>query len=272
MPQACRVCALGPSTVKELETDFIGGMNAYQLKEKYGVSYGSVQAHLENHLPKKIVVHAQVEAQQTSTHLLEKIDDLYAYMKVIFQRNFDRNKDGIALKALEAQKGTLELLAKISYALHQSKLADIEKDRYDRLQTSIPIERLTKHEQIMYFQLSQKLMGDRDTIDFELINQAANYDVSEIVDKEVVLNDGLDEQPIQSPNNINSQDEPPIRFRRRKSKKPQETKFEPFDKGKPPRVQGPAIRLRSTNELNPIQCTSKKISPDNQRLVLPFNP
>src|SRR5688572_27711101 len=111
MPQRCKVCALGPSTVKELESDFVSGMNRNQLSKKYGVTYDSATFHVNNHLPDRIVKGAEERLQQDGLHLLEKIDELYSWMKVIFQRNYEKNRDGLALKALGEQRNTLELLA-----------------------------------------------------------------------------------------------------------------------------------------------------------------
>lgn len=254
MPQACKVCALGPSTVKDLESDYVMGMNTHQLKEKYGVSYGSVQSHLENHLPERIVRGAQIELRQDSLHLLEKIDELYSWMKEIFQRNYDRKKDGLALKALEAQRGTLELLAKISYALHQNKLAEIEKDKGELLNVDIPIDRLTKEEQVVYFQLLQKLQGDRVTIDVGSILQRRDNDFTVLVSRGDKYEEVEEGTASQSLNILKTQNDSHVRMRRTKyAGTEQGMTFKPIDQGTPPNTRNSYRRslsnaLRSTDE------------------------
>lgn len=121
MARACKICELGRRKAHELEQDYINGMNKSNIARKYGVSYDSVCGHIENHLTQKLVKGAELQESQDGFNLMEKIDELHSWTKVIFQRNFDKKRDRMALKALSEQRYTLELLAKISYALHQNK-------------------------------------------------------------------------------------------------------------------------------------------------------
>ena len=165
MAQVCRVCQLGRSTVRKLEQDYINGLSKMNLSRKYGIGYDSVSNHINNHLTYKIAKGAEKQLTQDGLNLMQKIDELYDYMKIIFQRNFDKKRDGMALKALSEQRFTLELLAKISYALHPNKLLEIEQEKRELLDVNIPIERLTKKEQELYFQINRKLLGEDVTID-----------------------------------------------------------------------------------------------------------
>jgi hypothetical protein len=63
---------------------------------------------------------------------------------------------------LNSQRGSLELLAKISIELHKIKLLELEQKQHERFDVHIPLERLTKKEQELYFHLLMKLMGDSD--------------------------------------------------------------------------------------------------------------
>ena len=159
MAQVCRVCQLGRSTVLKLEQDYINGLSKTNIHRKYGIGYDSVIYHIDNHLPLKIAKATETQITNDGLNLMQKIDELYDYMKVIFQRNFDKKKDHLALKALSEQRFTLELLAKISHALHQNKLLEIESENRHMLMADIPIERLTRNEQNLYFQMTQKILG-----------------------------------------------------------------------------------------------------------------
>lgn len=165
MPNTCKTCQLDKKIMKQLEYDFVNGMNKYQLSHKYDVSYDSIAFHLNNHLPMKIAKGAELKSAQEGFNLLQKIDELYNWMSIIFQRNFDKKKDGMALKALAQQRHTLELLAKISYALHQNKVLEMEQEQQKFQDINRPIERLTKKEQELYFQLNRKLLGEDVRVD-----------------------------------------------------------------------------------------------------------
>jgi len=87
MPRYCKCCELGKKIVKQIEADFIDGVNKNQLAKKYGVSYDSISFHLNNHLPMKIAKGAELQLNQDGFNLIEKIDELYDYTKTIFHRN-----------------------------------------------------------------------------------------------------------------------------------------------------------------------------------------
>src|SRR5687767_2293758 len=126
MPQRCKVCALGPNKVKQVESAYINGTPILQIARNYSVSRESVTYHVEHHLPEKLVKAAEKTFQLDNTHLVEQIDQLYSWMKKIYERNYEKGYDKTALKALAEQRNTLQLLLQISVALHKTKVAEIE--------------------------------------------------------------------------------------------------------------------------------------------------
>ena len=64
--------------------------------------------------------------------LLSRIDRLLDRAEDIFQRNYAKETcmgDTLALKALAEQRNTLELLVKISQALHEARLLELQTSR-----------------------------------------------------------------------------------------------------------------------------------------------
>lgn len=165
MPAQCKVCALGPAVVRQLESDWINGVNVFQLYKKYGPSNDSIHYHLKHHLPKRISDGMKKDLETHSSFAIEEIHGLYQFTKAILQRNYDKQWDKAALKAIAEARGCLQLMAQIEHAHYQSKLLEIESEKSQSLDVRIPLERLTQKEQDMYFKLTQKLMGDDITID-----------------------------------------------------------------------------------------------------------
>lgn len=94
---------------------------------------------------------------------MERVDKLLGRVEKIFRRNYRKGKDMVALKALSEERNTIELLAKVSFALHQNQLAEVEQENRKLMDVNIPLERLTKQEQYLYFQINQKLLGEKVT-------------------------------------------------------------------------------------------------------------
>lgn len=97
-------------------------------------------------------------------NLLQRIDKLLTRAEKIFLRNYRKQNDRLALEALNSQRGSLELLAKISIELHKIKLLELDQKKMERLDVHVPLERLTKKEQDVYFRLLMKLMDDSEPI------------------------------------------------------------------------------------------------------------
>ena len=161
----------------------MNGLPVTAISKKYKVSYFSIRQHCENHLPIKVAQGAKEQLNQEGFNLMTKIDELYEWMSIIFRRNFDKKRDNMALKALGEQRHTLELLAKISYALHQDKALEMEKEKQKFQDIERPLERLTQKEQELYLQLNMKLLGDNVTMDISGYGAYEEASVKEVHDK-----------------------------------------------------------------------------------------
>lgn len=159
----CTIC----NHKKRLEIDrqIVQGISLSILARKYDVSRDSLHWHKKNHLSGQIAVAYQKIEVQNSIDLLSKIDEILSNAKDIFQRNYDKGRDALALKALTEQRNTLQLLAQISYALHQAKQAELEQARIDSGETAKEAEEdfqeslkiLNNNELKMLLALSRKL-------------------------------------------------------------------------------------------------------------------
>jgi len=107
-------------------------------------------------------------------NLKHRIDKLLTRTEKIFLRNYRKQNDRLALEALNSQRGSLELLAKISIELHRIKLLELEQKQHERLDVNIPLERLTKKEQELYFHLLMKLMDESDPVDIAIEDDQDN--------------------------------------------------------------------------------------------------
>jgi len=69
-----------------------------------------------------------VASKQLTTNfdLLERINSIIERADVIYTRNFNKHHDGLALKALDSSRNTIELLAKISISLAQAREREAE--------------------------------------------------------------------------------------------------------------------------------------------------
>ncbi len=181
MSQQCRICEQGNKVVRKLENDYINGMNRGRLAKKYNVSYDSVINHINKHLSPKLVQASKEQDKEAGSEMLEKINSLYDNMQLIFDRNFDKQgkKDYIALKALDSQRYTIELIAKIANSVYQAQLLEKEIEEKERGKVNIPIERLSKAEREVYFHLNRKLL-DMSTDQQQVDKAMKKYKVKEI--------------------------------------------------------------------------------------------
>lgn len=167
----CKVCKLPNKTVKKLEDDFINGVPISQIARAYGVSDNSVKFHTTNHLPEKIVKGAQKELEANSSNILGRIEELHGWIKIILERSLDLKHDRTALKAIAEARNTYALSSQMMIALHKIKVLEIETEKSQSLESNLPLERLTEKEKEVYFKITQKLLGDENTVDLEYTNE-----------------------------------------------------------------------------------------------------
>lgn len=120
----CKIC----SDTRRLEVDreIIQGGNIARIAKKFDLPYNSLYNHAQNHISRQLAQAWDKKQMEQDFDLLGRIDQIILRAENIFKRNYAKGHDATALKALDSQRNTIELLAKISYSLHQSKLAEIE--------------------------------------------------------------------------------------------------------------------------------------------------
>ena len=124
MGMICKIC----SHPRRLDMDrrIVQGDAIAKIAKDFGVSYSSLYSHSREHISRQMMQHADKVKLEESHELLAKIDGIITRAEDIFQRNYKKGKDIVALKALSEQRSTIQLLASISYALHQAKLQELE--------------------------------------------------------------------------------------------------------------------------------------------------
>ena len=172
MTNKCQTCL--HTDRREIDRELVSGANVQELSKRYGISHGSLYSHKEKHLTRQMKTAFEKQNLLEGSFLLGKIDLLIQRTENIFRRNYKKEKDGMALRALAESRQTFELLCKISYALHESKLAELRLSRDFQMQqaredVSKALDVLTNDELRLYGLLSQKIESRDKTID--VINQ-----------------------------------------------------------------------------------------------------
>ena len=171
MGMACTVCN-HPQRI-EIDRSIACGMAHAKIARDFGVSADAVRHHSENHLTRQLVAWMEKKEAIESHNLIAKIDDILLKTKLIFERNYSEKKDYLALKALDSQRNTLELLSKIAFALHQARANELEMERLRnqekedadiKLCLSEFMGRLSDEEQCLFTLLIQKASGEIDEI------------------------------------------------------------------------------------------------------------
>lgn len=114
-----------------MERAYLQGKSIASIARDFNVSEESLRHHLQNNLSRQLVKAFEQKELTSSMNLLGEIDQIIAYTKDIFKRNYDKKADVTALKALDSQRSTLELLSRISMYLHQTKLLDLQNSQAD---------------------------------------------------------------------------------------------------------------------------------------------
>lgn len=167
----CLICS--DSRRLEIDREIVSSGNIAKIAKQFGVSYSSLYAHSLSHVTRQLATALEKRDTEESFNLLGRIDTIIQRAESIFHRNFEKGSDVTALKALDSQRSTIELLAKISYSLHQAKLAEMEmlnhnsdgdhEEREQEFQESLSI--LT----IPELELLQKLQTKISTQDSKMI-------------------------------------------------------------------------------------------------------
>ncbi len=170
MTMKCKICAHRKRL--QIDREVVKGGNLTKIAKKFGIPYSSLYAHSQNHITRQLAQAMDKKLTIESFDLLSRIDLIIERAEKIFTRNYENNKDFLALQALNSQRSTLELLSKISYALHQAKMEEAELQRELNKEPEEEAEReymermkiLTTPELEMLQKLSDKIEEQSDII------------------------------------------------------------------------------------------------------------
>jgi hypothetical protein len=171
MATPCSICI----HEKKLDIDraIVRGGSIASVARNFCVSPQALWHHSKNHISKNLVKAMEKQDMANSLDLMTTIDTMLKRSEAILERNFRDGNDVTALKALDSKRNIIDLLAKISYQLHQAKLAEVELARLQaEPDESETIEKQTKELRVfntteleMYFKLLNKLVTQDHSIE-----------------------------------------------------------------------------------------------------------
>lgn len=124
MPPTCTICL--HKSRKDIDRAIVEGNAVAAVARDFSVPYSTLWAHAQSHLSKTIVKAHEKQELVIANDLMDRINSIIARAERIFTRNYEKGKDHTALKALAEQRSTIDLLAKISYQLHQARMAELQ--------------------------------------------------------------------------------------------------------------------------------------------------
>src|SRR5512133_2037616 len=127
MKRECSICT-DPQRL-EIDRAIVNGGSLASIAKKFEVSYSTLNRHAAEHISRQLAKAWEKRELADSHDLLNKIDNMISKAEDIFNRNYRAKRDVTALKALDSQRNTIDLLARISYNLHQARLAELELSR-----------------------------------------------------------------------------------------------------------------------------------------------
>jgi transposase-like protein len=164
MSNDCKVCN-SPDRLA-IDRAVVEGKNLAKIAQEYDVPYHSLYAHSQNHISRQLATVMEKKLVIESNELMETITRIITRAEHIFKRNYIAKKDLLALKALDSQRNTIQLLSNISAQLHAAKIAELQLKKD---QSGIDIEEakakqaerlafLTFEELHVYLRLTNKMI------------------------------------------------------------------------------------------------------------------
>ena len=171
MANTCLTC----THPKRLEIDrrLVKGHGYAALARQFQLPMTSIRNHAQKHLSRQIAVtYSRIEMTE-STQLMEKLHEMIENGQAIFNRNFERGRDGTALKAIDSMRLVWELITKIyAYVAEVRRLEQdaerasiesrIEEESAEFLQEAM--SRLNNAELLMLDRLVKKASGQTDEV------------------------------------------------------------------------------------------------------------
>lgn len=155
----------------EIDREIVNGKSLQSISRQFVVSSAAISHHSRAHLSHQLVRAYEQKELEESMNLLGRIDTILHHAENIFERNYAARHDVTALKALDSQRQTIDLLARISMFLHQAKAAELQAAQGDREAqrqaeaedlASLMADRLTPAELELFEQLSARVRGEID--------------------------------------------------------------------------------------------------------------
>ena len=170
MKRECLICL--DENRLQIDRAVIGGGSLASIAKKFNVSYSALTRHAANHISRQLAKAWEKRDLAESHDLLNRIDGLLQKAEQIFDRNYRAKRDVTALKALAEQRSTYDLLARISFNLHQAKLSELELARQKSGDDLISLEEdyqqklqiLTTAELKMLQRLQTKVLHQTETV------------------------------------------------------------------------------------------------------------
>lgn len=158
MGMTCTIC--NHSERLEIDRALVEGKSYQSISKTYGVDAQAVSRHAQNHLSRQLTKAYETRSMSENMDLMNRIDRMIDNAETIFQRNFDKKKDYLALQALNTQKSVIELLAKISAYLHQSRAMELETSaKEDDYEIQQAVSKLELCELELLGKIQDKLVG-----------------------------------------------------------------------------------------------------------------
>jgi hypothetical protein len=169
MTNVCSICT--HKSRLEIDRLIVEGRSYEGISRQFRVSSAAVSHHSREHLSRQLVQAYEQKEIDESMNLLGRIDRILHHAEAIFERNYAAKHDVTALKALDSQRSTIDLLARISMFLHQARAAELAAAQGDQeAQKKAELEefaqlicdRLSDDELDLFEKLSAKIMGQTD--------------------------------------------------------------------------------------------------------------
>lgn len=170
MSHACHCCNLP----KRLELDrlIVEGKNLSKLSKEFGVPYWSIYSHSKYHITRQLATIMEKKLVIEGSELMETITKIITRAERIFRRNYKAGNDLLALKSLDSQRNTIQLLSNISAQVSAAKTAELQlaKDNGEDKQAQREREYaekiviLSTEELIVYQRLVNKLTNQNGDI------------------------------------------------------------------------------------------------------------
>ena len=124
MGMTCTICNHDKRI--EIDRELVQGISHQSIADQFGVNAQAVWRHSQNHLSRQLSTAYEMKELTESSNLLARIETILSKAELIFNRNFAKEKDALALKALSESRSTLELLAKIAAHMHATKAIELQ--------------------------------------------------------------------------------------------------------------------------------------------------